>query len=84
MAQQRTPTATIGLPEGEPRLLNGGVARKVIAQIQAIVERWDVRARGGVHLMIAVGLSVAIDQILSHVSYPALCWIERALKRRAF
>lgn len=83
MAQLRTPAATIRLPEGEPRLLNGGVAGKVISQIQAIVERWEVLTRGGVHLMITVSLRIAIDQILSHISYPALCWTERALKQRA-
>lgn len=64
------------------RLTYGGHAGCVVAKIKAVVECRQKDAGAGMHLMITIGLGIAVHVILGHVTHPALCSIGQVPKPR--
>ena len=72
---------TVRLSVGVASLANSGRTGGVIAKIKAIVNCRQKDARAGMHLVVTVGLCVAVDEILSHFTHSALCSIGRVPRK---
>ncbi len=70
VAHRRTRPATVRLPVGVASLANSGRTGGVVAKIKTVVNCRQIDARTGMHLVITVGLRVAVDEILSHFYSP--------------
>lgn len=78
MAHRRARLAAVGLGICVLSLAHSSHTRCVVTEVKAVVRSRQVHARAGMHLMVAIGLLVPVHEILGHISYPALCSIEKA------
>ena len=73
VAERRARPTAIRLWIGTARLTYSGHAGCVVAKIEAVVECRQKDAGIGMHLMVTVALCIAINEVLSHFTYPVLC-----------
>jgi len=70
MAHRGACPATVRLSVGVASLANSGRTGGVVAKIKAVMKCRQIDARTGMHLVVTVGLCVAVDEILSHFYLP--------------
>lgn len=70
MAYRGTRPATVRLLVGVASLANSGHTGGVIAKIKAVMECRQIDARTGMHLVVTIGLCIAVHEILSHFYSP--------------
>lgn len=70
VAHRGTRPATVRLPVGVASLANSSRTGGVIAKIKAVMECRQIDARTGMHLVVTIGLCIAVHEILSHFYSP--------------
>lgn len=70
MAGRRASPAAVRSWVRAASLTDSGRTGGVIAKVKTIVEYRQIDARTGVHLMVAIGLWVTVDKVLSHFYSP--------------
>lgn len=66
VTSERAMVAAVHLDEVVPRLVDRGVAARVLAEGDAVLLARQVEAGGLVHLVIAVRLLVPVDEVVGH------------------